>query len=699
MPGVSGFNEWADRQQPEITLEKYIRLPDATGIAIVLGQVVRDNLRLIAVDIDSVSPDILDLCPPSPSGKVGRRGETRYFLAGPWLTRKAVIMRPNKGDPETGKEKEGIEILCNGGYTVEAGSIHPDTGRPYVARGIPIVEFDLEDLPEFTQAEMKRIEDHIRATGGHEVGATDLAGVLHHPDGSRCPHGSHDRVKAMAAGFISAGKPIDEAVRELLRYDETHHKPIGYFSDKTRSDWRGDSFTTALSFYSSMMGSINRERVRNKLEPQIPKTVSSLLTIVNLDPSGKTEAEAWDCKEVSRSELYRRVDFDTSDKGKPFDNLSNMGKLLSRKPAFAAGIWYDEFHQKVFTTVFSNAGEEPKEWRREHTLALQKYAQSSVGFHRINKTTVEDAVYSYARSNIRNEVKEWLEALPAWDGVGRIGVFCSAYLGSEQNDYTQAVGENLFTSLVSRIMNPGKQADCMMILEGPQGARKSTALRSIVGTRWFGEATADIHTKDFMQSLGGKWLIEIPELDAMVRSEAETIKRVLSTQSDRLRLPYAPIVEEFPRRSIFAGTTNQTGYLKDSTGARRFWPVECGTINVERIVEDRLQLFAEALARFKSGGSWWNVPTEHAKREANERYEGDVWEDIVFNWIKNGRIAIGGVTEVSLTAANILMHSLGKRAGDLTKADMSRIKSIMLRGGYVQNKNVTPRAYKKRERL
>ena len=104
----------------------------------------------------------------------------------------------------------------------------------------------------------------------------------------------------------------------------------------------------------------------------------------------------------------------------------------------------------------------------------------------------------------------------------------------------------------------------------------------------------------------GVWIIELSELDTLSRSEVSRIKTFMSRTTDRFRPPYGKRLIESPRQCIFAGTVNHSTYLRDETGARRFWPVVCGAIEIDRVGRDRDQLWAEAKARFDQGGIWWS---------------------------------------------------------------------------------------------
>lgn len=282
--GVTEHTRWAEEKQPESLIDFYENLP-STGWAMVTGRVS----GVIGIDIDSVSRDMHDICPPSPYRKVGARGETRFFRWSPEfadLGTKVKVKRPNTGDPETGKE-EALELLCNGHYTVMPPSLHPNTGKEYYWLGSELV--DSEDAPPLTLAEWERCVDFVQSFNeGSSISKVELSGVFQSPpDEKRCPHGSQDRLKALCAALIEQKKSVDESVKDLLRYDQEHHKPITYFGDASRSDFKGDPYTSALGFYSSVLKFVNRKRKRNKQEPQIPGSIE--VKSVNVDDLIKPE--------------------------------------------------------------------------------------------------------------------------------------------------------------------------------------------------------------------------------------------------------------------------------------------------------------------------------------------------------------------------------------------------------------------------
>ena len=220
------------------------------------------------------------------------------------------------------------------------------------------------------------------------------------------------------------------------------------------------------------------------------------------------------------------------------------------------------------------------------------------------------------------------------NGIGKSGCkrLMSRGFGAEDSDYTMAVGQNFIIGMVARVLRPGCKVDTMPVLEGAQGIRKSSGL-GILGGKWFAELHQDIANKDFYLALPGKMLLEISEMHAFNRSESERLKGVVSCQIDRYRAPFDRRAVDHPRRCVFAGTTNRDDWNRDDTGARRFWPIVCGRIDLDWLAANRDQLLAEAVAKFNAGASWWDVPADDARREQDARRPEDPWQPTIANWL------------------------------------------------------------------
>ena len=271
------------------------------------------------------------------------------------------------------------------------------------------------------------------------------------------------------------------------------------------------------------------------------------------------------------------------------------------------------------------------------------------------------AAIAVAKDNSVHPVLDYLAKLE-WDKVQRVEHFASKYLGAEDTQYHQNVSECTLVGAVARIMKPGCKADHVLILEGPQGIGKSTAVANLFAP-WFSDEIADLGSKDAAMQMSGVWCIELAELSSMTRSEIERMKAFISRRSDRFRPSYGRHVIEVPRQAVFIGTTNADGYLRDETGGRRFWPVQCGKINSLRIKRDRDQLWAEAVALYNIGAHWWlddDVAIEAARDKQDERYLSDAWQEPIEKYIENKQDV--SLAEIFLTVLDIVDKARWGRA-------------------------------------
>lgn len=270
------------------------------------------------------------------------------------------------------------------------------------------------------------------------------------------------------------------------------------------------------------------------------------------------------------------------------------------------------------------------------------------------------AIEAVAMSNSFHPIQDYLDGL-RWDGKRRLDVFVPRYLGSEPSEYGRAVGRCALVGAVARIKRPGCKLDTVPIIEGPQGIKKSSAVR-VLGGEWFTDEISDFGSKDAAMQAATAWFIEIGELDAMSKAETSRIKAFISRTTDRFRPPFGRRVIESKRPSVFWGTTNSDAYLKDETGARRFWPIQAGRIDIDAIARDRDQLFAEAVHLHDAGEPWWMTGSEieqDAKVEQKARYLEDPWQGAISQFAA-GREDVS-VNEVLIRVFDIAVEHVDQR--------------------------------------
>lgn len=229
-------------------------------------------------------------------------------------------------------------------------------------------------------------------------------------------------------------------------------------------------------------------------------------------------------------------------------------------------------------------------------------------------------------------------------------------------------------SAVARVFQPGCKVDSMLILEGAQGTGKSTAVRILSGDEHFSDNLPDISTKDAMTRLLGKGIVEVAELDQLFRADDATIKAFLSRHVDRFRPPYGRWEVDQPRQCIFIGTTNKEVYLKDETGGRRYWPVRTGFINLDAQRQDRDQIWAQATVLYYAERSWHISDSElyeEAERQQAGRYDADVWQDPVAEFLKETHETT--ITEVMRNGLLIDLPQIDRRAQNRVMKILSRL--------------------------
>jgi Virulence-associated protein E len=346
---------------------------------------------------------------------------------------------------------------------------------------------------------------------------------------------------------------------------------------------------------------------------------------------------------------------------------ANACLLMAREPRFA-GLFFDDF--------LSRPRIDGGDWLDAHDLTTMSWLQTSTGVARFSLGMARNGAKLLSYSRRRDSLRDFVDALPAWDGVDRLAMAFYDAWGADDTPVVRAASANFFIALIARAMKPGAQVDTLWVFEGAQGTRKSAALR-VLGGDFHAEVSAGVGTADFQRELQGLWIIELSELDSLRGKEASTIKRLLSAPSDRFVQKYALHAEAYPRRAVAVATTNEAAYWQDPTGARRLIPVQCTDIDLDRITALKLQWFAEAKHRYTAGEPWWEFP-DAILDEQETRQQVDPWEDTIAAALELMKWPATPILAASISAEwlQLLPHQQGLASG-------KRIAAIMRSLGFV----------------
>ncbi len=362
-------------------------------------------------------------------------------------------------------------------------------------------------------------------------------------------------------------------------------------------------------------------------------------------------------------------------------------------------------------------------WNDSDNAALKVYISNKYGVYSPTKT--KDAILAVAAERAYHPIKEYLDNLSEWDGIDRVETLLVDYFGATDNSYTRAVTRKTMVAAVARIYHPGTKFDSVLILNGPQGIGKSTFFAKLAG-HWFSDSLTLIDMKDKAgpEKLQGYWILELGELAGMRKTDVEIVKSFISRCDDKYRASYGVNVESHPRQCVIVGSTNaESGFLRDITGNRRFWPVRISGNGKKKAwqmsVYDVEQIWAETLVLYEKGEKLYleGDDVHLATSEQDDAMESDEREGLVRTYLDTllpedwdtmsayerrnflngsefgGESHVGTVERTLVCNMEIWCECFGKEAAAMKPADSYAIAGIMKKIGdwnkYTGNKNGT----------
>lgn len=383
-----------------------------------------------------------------------------------------------------------------------------------------------------------------------------------------------------------------------------------------------------------------------------------------------------------------------SDRGAVLATGSNLQLIINFDPVLAGLCGYNEFicapvlHRAPplpYDEALPAPGPYPRPWTDADVSYVSSYIER-VWTDRGGPLIVERAMEAVANTHRFHPVRDWLATL-VWDGVPRIERWLQIGFGAPNDSYHNDAGAKLLIASVRRVRRPGCKFDHMAVFEGPQGIGKSTVVKALYGGDWFTDALpAKLESADAGLGLQGVWCVEFAEIEQIIRAEVEIIKAFLSRSVDRFRAPYGRRFLTYPRQCVLVGTTNDTAYLRDTTGNRRFWPLKCPIAAPGWVAENRDQLWAEAAARESEGADHWLTEVESI-RMAGElqfaRVQDDPWDEPIGRFVEH---------LTTTTIPEVLSHQFHIEAAAQTKRDQMRVAECLKKLGWLRQVQRDPKA-------
>lgn len=408
--------------------------------------------------------------------------------------------------------------------------------------------------------------------------------------------------------------------------------------------------------------------------------------------------------------------------GKVRDNLQNLIRII-RFDSRLRGIAYNLLSSTIDVRYGGFGDEENADhrlpwlqmkrgWTEYDTSSLRGYIDLVYGLWSPSK--LKDAVAAVAAERSYHPIREYLNALPAWDGVHRVDTLLVDYLGAADTAYTRAVIRKTLAAAVARIYQPGIKFDYVMVLNGKQGIGKSTFFARLAG-KWFSDSLsiADMRDKTAPEKMQNAWILELGELAGLKKLDVETLKAFLSRQDDKYRPSYGISVEEHPRQCIIVGSTNNNdGFLRDITGNRRFWPVTCEGTAPDHgkrpwQIDCIDQIWAETIVNYKKGELLFLTAEEEsmARVEQNAALESDEREGLIAEYLNKllpddwermdlgerrgflrddpftGGNRVGTMQRKAVCALEVWCECLGKDSASLKRTDAYEIFGMLQRIG------------------
>lgn len=585
-------------------------------------------------------------------------------------------------------EYQGIDFLSYGRYVVGAGSIHPESGKPYKIVGgsfdkilpAPSALLDLLEANPRVASEKDDFFDNAKRT---QLRFADYLND-HAPIAIEGQGGNNTTFKVACRGRDFG--LTEEMTAELMILNWNH---------KCQPAWRDDELGhvvhNAYKFNQDPAGKFHPSNQFDAVwhDDVVDRDEVEGVDVVLEKPEPDITWHLTKQGDMQRNSIHNVCNFFSG-----YIETSELHNLL-RFNTLSQSI---EFTRRPF---WLHANSPLTAWDDNDANAVLKYLSTNLAFN-TSKNLIHDSALAVASQNMYNPVINYLESL-TWDGIPRLHNWLSTYVRVTETEYTNAVGELLLRAAIKRAYESGCKYDYMVVLEGEQGIGKST-ICEVLGQDWYADLILNVHSPDTVDCMRNKWIIEVSEMECTKRAETQALKSFLTRRTDTVRLAYARASKDFPRHNVFIGTFNPepaSGYLKDMTGNRRYLPITVeGTefLDFKKFNKDVGQVWAEALVEYKKNPNKPlylvdKVVYEQAAEETLKRRDVDSWVESIAEWLDNPD-GTGLLEKTTVSATEIWTHALGGDKDKLGSTQFRRIANVMVKElGWEKTIRQTKRVY------
>lgn len=644
---------WSKREQCIDTEDRAVRVRSGVGLAHAYSRTCCVDLDDVAKCREWLGDYIIDL------DALMAAPDAVHILSGRENRGKLLYRLPDDVDPLiTVKVAEaGLELRCGtrDGTTVQdvlPPSLHPMTMLPYKWGGRgewsnpPVLPAEILDL----WRQLEQDVEPARAGAGVADGDPEDDPMVRHLDES--------------------GR-----VRAKLR-DGTRHIHCPFEHEHTTPGTLGD-----CSYFPALTGGYANGHFKCLHNHCAHRTDEEFIEGVGFDRHAVVAAQF----DVVVNNTPALPGFKRDKNGRIEATIENVVLGSAYAPFAGFEVAFDTFRDEIMLS--RDDGKNWESFRDTHYVEL-RIALERRGFKSIGREVIRDAVAKVAEDRQFDSAQLWLDSLQ-WDGKPRIEAFLADYWGASSSAYHRAVSTYLWTALAGRVLQPGIKADMVPIFVGRQGIRKSSGVAAMVPhVDLFAEISFHEKEQDLSRKMRGRLIAEIGELRGLHSREVEHIKAFITRTHEDWTPKYREFNTRFARRLVFAGTTNKDEFLADETGNRRFLPVNVSRVDVERIEQDRDQLWAEARIRFMAEGILWQDAEKQGAEVHHQYMMRDAWEDAIEKWLGSTDVETCGLVKdrTHIFTTDVLVEALLIDSKLHTRQAEMRVGNCLRALGYERKK-------------